>query len=127
MSTRKILLEAALVGVLGVAFAFLANQISPRGLNPARNYFPGGDKPSPAPPPPAAPPAAPGGTNLRLPPSVRLRLAQGAAGKETACISWNAPRWKNFSTTRAWQQNVIMFVDARDEDDYQAGPHPGRL
>jgi len=38
----RILLEAATVAVTGIAFAFAANQISPRGLALARNYFPTG-------------------------------------------------------------------------------------
>ena len=38
----RVLLEAALVAVVGAAFAFAANRISPRGLALARNYFPTG-------------------------------------------------------------------------------------
>ena len=38
----KILWEAALAALLGSAFAFAANQISPRGLTLTHDYFPAG-------------------------------------------------------------------------------------
>ena len=45
----KILLEALVVLVVGIALALVANQISPRGLVLTRNYFPAGaGKPMPA-------------------------------------------------------------------------------
>src|SRR6266404_3130758 len=38
---KRVFLEALAIAVLGLAFALVANLVSPRGLSLARNYFPG--------------------------------------------------------------------------------------
>jgi len=46
---KKVLLEAALVGLVGAALAFVANGLSPQGLKLGRDYFPGASKAGSAP------------------------------------------------------------------------------
>jgi rhodanese-related sulfurtransferase len=109
------------VGVIGVAFAFLANQLSPRGLNPAMNYFPGDAKPSTV-PAPAVPPLTSGGTNVPAPSSADA-LAARLKGNGLQLLD-RAGVEKLFHDPRR-QENLIMFIDARDEDHYQEGHIPG--
>ena len=124
---QRTLLEGALVAVMGVAFAFAANAISPRGLALARNYFPGAPTSSEAPVP---------GTNL--PPS--------AAAAKTNVVSTNAASPQALLAARLkaqglhlvasnqaaqlfrdprYEQGLIVFVDARDDQRYQEGHVPG--
>jgi rhodanese-related sulfurtransferase len=113
----KVLREAAWVGVLGVALAFLANQISPRGLSPARNYFPGDIKTSPLPTPPA-----PAGANAQ-PASPSEDLA--ARFKKNGLQLLDRGETEKLFRDPRLQENLIMFVDARDEDHYREGHIPG--
>ncbi len=41
---KRVLLEAVLVAAIGTALAFVANALSPRGLNLTRDYFPGSNQ-----------------------------------------------------------------------------------
>lgn len=88
------------VAVAGVAFAFLANQISPRGLKLTRNYS-------------GTPPAQPSGESVedRLK-AQRLHLIKRPEVEQL----FHDPRR---------EQNAILFIDARDEEDYQKGHIPG--
>jgi rhodanese-related sulfurtransferase len=105
----SLLLEALAVAVAGAAFAFLANQFSPRGLNLARNYFPGG-----------GPPAAPAAAHAPPPaPSLAARLQEKGLHlieRDQAEQLFRDPRFL---------QNAILFIDARDEDHYREGHIPG--
>jgi rhodanese-related sulfurtransferase len=116
--------EAALVGVFGVAFAFLANQLSPLGLNPARNYFPGDSAPSTVPAPAPAPPQPSGGSNAAAPapsPAEALAARLQANGLH---LTNRAGAEQLFRDPRR-EQNLIIFVDARDDGRYQEGHIPG--
>ena len=102
---RKVLLEAAIVAVLGVAFAFLANQLSPRGLSPAMNYFPGDASAQPPPPSPAE--------------LLKERIkTNGLQFLDRAGVE------KLFHDPRR-QEDLIMFIDARDPDHFEQGHIPG--
>jgi len=116
----RILREAVLVGALGVGLAFLANQLSPRGLNPFINYSPGRARASAVPRPAIAPSGASGATNASSPAALlAARLKEnGLHLLERAEVE------KLFHDPRA-QQDAIMFIDARDEDDYGKGHIPG--
>jgi rhodanese-related sulfurtransferase len=100
----KIFLEALFVTATGVIFAFAANRISPQGLALARNYFPVGDS-SPATAVMNANPAA----------QIKENGLQSVDGGQTANLFRN-PRFK---------QNIVVFIDARDEPHYQEGHVPG--
>jgi len=106
----NLLREALVVAVIGAMAAFLANQLSPRGLKLSRNYFPGGTAPLTA-----QPARAQNGTNSPLAARLQangLRLAARARAEQL------------FQDPRR-QHNLVLFVDARDEDDYQQGHIPG--
>ena len=116
----KILLEALAVLAAGIAVALTANQISPRGLVLARNYFPAGVK---APTPVAAGAGLPRNTTnvIVLSPAQLLaaRLKEQGLqlmdGRETAQL-FHDPRF---------QPGRVVFVDARDEPHYREGHIPG--
>ena len=112
---RSILGEALVVLLACVAFAVIANQLSPRGLNLSRNYFP-----------------AAAGTNLTVvremaatvtnqPPSEHLRAELQAAGLQLA-VSNQVIAW--FADPRRLTGHIV-FIDARNEADYGQGHVPG--
>jgi rhodanese-related sulfurtransferase len=113
----RVLLEAALVAVVGAAFAFAANHISPRGLELARNYFPTGN-------------------NNVVPAFANAGLPAAAANANPAALSSAPIKEKGLQLIdgrRAVQlfhdshlkAGVIVFIDARDESHYQEGHIPG--
>lgn len=120
---RAVLLEAALLGVAGVALALAANALSPHGLRLTRNYFPGGT-PAAAPAPPTVP--TPGTTNAAptppaggVPDAVLQRLQQRGlqvVGSNDVVRLFRDPRY---------DQNLVVFIDARDDAHYTAGHIPG--
>jgi rhodanese-related sulfurtransferase len=112
------------VGVIGIAFAFLANQISPRGLNPAMNYFPGDTKLSTV-PAPAVPPSQPSGGSNPPPPAPSSADALAARLKENGLQLLDRAGAERLFHDPRRQENLIMFIDARDEDHYQEGHIPG--
>ena len=128
---RTALREALLVLLVGLIFALLANQVSPRGLTLSRNYFPAGHRAvPPAQPTPSTQtnttrPAAPLQTPPR-PPAARteqdtararllekgLNLVEGKAAQQL----YRDPQY---------EQELIVFVDARDDRHYSQGHIPG--
>jgi rhodanese-related sulfurtransferase len=115
-AVKKVLLEAALVVVIGAIFAFAANQVSPRGLALTRNYFPAGiNRPVPAARdvantnPPASSPAQ------LLAVRLKEQGLQWVDGHQAAQL-FHDPRFK---------QGSIAFIDARDEQHYREGHIPG--
>ena len=107
---RKVLLEALLAGVAGVALAFAANALSPRGLKLTRNYSPGGAL--------AASRVLPAGaTNATAILDAQLR-AEGLqlAGSNLVTQLFADPKK---------QQDLVVFIDARDDEHYQSGHIPG--
>ncbi len=122
---KKILIESLLVAALGLAVALVANALSPRGLQLTRNYFPE------APPAPvtvvpatgetngtASAPAntpAPGSTLAQLYARLTARGLQLAESNQVVQL-FNDPRRK---------QELVIFIDARRDDEYAAGHIPG--
>jgi rhodanese-related sulfurtransferase len=133
---KRVLGEALILALLGAALSFAANGLSPRGLKLARNYFP---KVVALPPVSTnASPVVPG-TNISLPnypvktngavisktnaPSpidlLRERLKPkgiGLVDSNQVVQLFHDPRLKS---------NLVVFVDARNDDHYQAGHVPG--
>lgn len=116
---KNVLLEAGLVATCGAALAFAANALSPRGLSLTRDNFP--------PLPHVAIPgsltnsagAATGGDAAEEQISLKARLeAEGLQlvdGKQAFQL-YQDPRYL---------QELVVFVDARSENTYQAGHIPG--
>ncbi len=101
---RIVLIEALLVAAVGGALGWFANAVSPRGIELGRNYFPG------------SPAAAPGAVG---PDAARDRLAAKglqALSHEGALALLEDPRVA---------RGEVLFVDARDDSQYQAGHIPG--
>lgn len=113
--SRNIVLEAMLVTVIGFVFAFAANQISPAGLKLARNYFPAEIAP-PAPEPRVAT------TNSMMPsPSQFLDAEIKQQGLQTV----DGDQTLRLLNDPLFKQGIIVFIDARDEQDYSEGHIPG--
>ncbi|HEY6166968.1 MAG TPA: rhodanese-like domain-containing protein [Verrucomicrobiae bacterium] len=119
-NTKTLLLEVAFVAAAGLIFALAANALSPRGLRLGRNYFPGGEKLSAAAQPvtnatasPAG--AAPGNATAATIQRLQQRGLQVIPHNEVAAL-FRDP---------SFQQGLVVFLDARDDDHYQAGHIPG--
>ena len=96
----------------GLVVALVANEISPRGLALGRNYFPQENA--------GSPPVT--GTNLlSLPPAQRLAAELKAKGLQSV----DADRATQLFRDPRFKQNVVVFIDARDEPHYLAGHIPG--
>jgi rhodanese-related sulfurtransferase len=119
----KVLAEAILVAVAGALVALAANRISPRGLSLARDYFPqvkpvSASAPADTNTSPAQTatnePAAPSETES---PIARLK----AKGLQVASFD----EVKKLLHDPGYQTGSIIFIDAREDEPYQAGHIPG--
>jgi rhodanese-related sulfurtransferase len=117
---KKVLQEGALVAVLGVSLAFAANALSPRGLLLSKNYFPGTrvTLATPAVGVTNATGAAPAKTNSPL---ELLSARLQADGLQLA----NSNLVVQFFHDPRREQDGIIFIDARNDEHYQAGHIPG--
>ena len=120
-AVRRILAEALLVGAIGAAFAFAANQISPLGLALTRDYFPSGTNHVVRPVAGARSQEAAGTNSAALSPAQFL----AAQIKERGLQLMDGPRVVQLFHDPRRQQDAIVFIDARDEAHYQQGHIPG--
>ena len=110
------------MAVIGAVFAFVANEISPRGLSLTRNYFPGSTRSSLPTVATAHPATGTGDTRIAVlsPPAlVAARLkAQGLQLIDSNQVVqlFRDPRY---------EQELVVFIDARDDRHYQEGHIPG--
>jgi rhodanese-related sulfurtransferase len=121
VAAGRIFLEAALVAVLGAAFAFAANQISPRGLALARDYFPAGTAASARPVAGGGLPAGAGTNSVALSPAQFLAAQMKAKGLQLLDDSQAARLFRD----PRFRQDIIVFIDARDEEHFLLGHIPG--
>jgi rhodanese-related sulfurtransferase len=121
VAVGKIFGEAALVAILGAAFAFGANQISPLGLALTRDYFPAGTAHVVRPVASDGLPRAAGTNSDVLSPAQFL----AAQMKEKGLQLMDGRQAAQFFHDPRFQQNLIVFIDARDETLYQQGHIPG--
>jgi rhodanese-related sulfurtransferase len=116
----RIFPETAFVMVVGIAFAFAANQISPRGLMVARNYFPTGTN-NVVRMASTVPHSGMADTNsAATPPTLQLAVQMKQVGLQ---LIDGARAVQLFRESHS--KPDIAFVDARDEEHYQAGHIPG--
>lgn len=102
------------MAAIGAGLAFAANAISPNGIKLSRNYFPG-DRTVVS----NAIPAAVGSNDVSQAEALSARLRQKGLtliGSREAAELFHDPRM---------QQNLVVFVDARDDAHYAAGHIPG--
>jgi rhodanese-related sulfurtransferase len=117
---KKVLFEAALVGAIGAVLALAANAVSPRGLALGRNYFPGGTNGLVSVPMIAPSSSGAAETNMV---SAEERLAAQLKDQGLELVV-RAQAVQLLHDPRV-QQGAIVFVDARDDERYQAGHIPG--
>ena len=121
---KRILIEALLVAVMGLGFALVANRVSPWGLTLTRDYFPGAAKGGSSRPATGQsnvsmvtnPTGASGLTDLEIVAAqLREKGLQPVDGQEAIQL-FRDPQY---------EQELIVFVDARDDRHYREGHIPG--
>jgi rhodanese-related sulfurtransferase len=122
-SAKVVLLEAVLVALAGLIFALAANALSPRGLRLSRNYFPGDGKS--ASPTRDAVGEAFRGTNeaVRTPTNLLEATFRRLQQRGLQPITSNDIVAAFRDVT--YEQGLTVFIDARDDQHYQAGHIPG--
>jgi rhodanese-related sulfurtransferase len=113
---KHILLEALLVSTVGASLAFAANRLSPRGLDLARNYFPEPSRATVSNPAPANAAATNAPSPLDLVKSKLLEAGLQLATTDDVKRLFRDPRR---------EQGLIVFLDAREDEPYEAGHIPG--
>ena len=107
------------MAVIGAALAFAANGLSPHRLDLTKDYFPGNKLTAPAPV---------AGTNLTgaagAPTNSPLELLSARFQKEGLQLAGSNQVIQLFRDPRREQDGVI-FIDARDDEQYRAGHIPG--
>jgi rhodanese-related sulfurtransferase len=115
---KRVLQEALLVGVVGGAFAFVANGLSPRGLYLAKNYFP----------------ATGGKSSLAQGTDKANSTAEGMAErfeKEGLQLADSSRTQQLFADSRrpfsdpSQAEGSVVFIDARNKEHYAEGHIPG--
>jgi rhodanese-related sulfurtransferase len=120
-STAAILLETVAVVAAAAIFAFAANALSPRGLKLARDYFPGSAGAShPAANIPPLDARHPASTNEV---SDAAEIVQRI--KEKGLQPINRAQTERLFRDPRYQQGLVAFIDARNEDDYARAHIPG--
>jgi rhodanese-related sulfurtransferase len=119
-TVARVLGEALVVALAAGAFAFCANEVSPRGLTLTRNYFPGGTNQTVAPLKISRAIASTSETNG---PPVADDTDQRLKDKGLHPIS-RADTLAIFHDAR-YQQGLIVFVDARNKAEFEDGHIPG--
>lgn len=119
---KGVLLEALVVAVIGAALAFAANALSPHRLKLTRDFFGANSRPVIAP--------APAGTNTTITAqngtnaaSSHELLAARLREKGISLVDSNQVI-QLFHDPRC-QQNLVLFVDAREDEHYRKGHIPG--
>jgi rhodanese-related sulfurtransferase len=116
----NIIKEALLVALMGAVLAFAANAFSPRGLKLSANYFPADNRSAQGMPNQAGP-VLPSVTNLDT--GVDPKLVQALQNNGLKLTSLKEAQ--AFYNDPARLQDQIIFIDARDDEHYQAGHIPG--
>jgi rhodanese-related sulfurtransferase len=116
----NILRESLAVLAVGIVLGLAANQISPRGLALARNYFPGdaGKPMSPA-------KGAVSRSDATNAPALSAAELLAARLKEQGLQLADSPTVRQLFQAPRFQQGKIVFIDARDEVRYREGHIPG--
>lgn len=117
---KRILVEGLLVAAFGAAFGLAANLVSPRGLSLSRNYFPDTGKP-------VTPPSSDGSQPMPGTNSAGQTSSETVAArlKEKGLQPIDGPEAMRLVRDPQYEQELIVFVDARDDRHYQEGHVPG--
>ena len=120
---KNVLLEAVLVGAAGLAMAFASNALSPRGLKLTRNYSPGKALAAALASRNAAD-ITEHGPGPRDASESEARIIEAQLRAEGLQLADGNQAAKLFADPRRGQ-DLVIFVDARDDDHYHAGHIPG--
>ena len=113
----RVVAEGLLVAVVGAVVALLANAVSPRGLKLSRNYFPGATRPTAI----TRPGTVSGAANTNLSP---FQLLAAHFREEGLQLADSNQVIRLFHDPRM-EQNLVVFIDARSDSEYQRGHIPG--
>jgi 3-mercaptopyruvate sulfurtransferase SseA len=116
--TKRVLIEALAVGLLGGLFAILANALSPHAFSMRNDYFAGDSARSTY---TAFTNAHPALNTNNLSPFERLAAEFQAKGLQLADSNQVISLFRDPRR----EQNLVVFVDARGEDDFHGGHVPG--
>jgi rhodanese-related sulfurtransferase len=116
---NRVLQEAVVVALIGAALAFTANALSPRGLKLSRNYFPATRLVAPA------PSAGANGTAAIVPGTNSPRERLSAQLRENGLQLADSNKVIQLFRDPRREQEGIIFIDARDDEQYGAGHIPG--
>src|SRR5881296_2609904 len=130
---KRVLLEALSVAALGLAFALVANAISPRGLSLTRNYFPKAGRaavnPRLTPPREGSNTVTSAGgqasVSARSTASVAVRDPVAAHLREEGLQPIDRKETEQLFRDPQFEQGLTVFVDARNDEHYQQGHIPG--
>ena len=119
---KRVLFEALVVFTAGLVFALVANLASPRGLSLTRNYFPGPNTSEIGP-----------GANSNLTVTAQKTDPVSHATWETVSARLRGKGLQPIDSKEAielfrdpqYEQEMTVFVDARDDRHYQEGHVPG--
>ncbi|MBI4580119.1 MAG: rhodanese-like domain-containing protein [Planctomycetes bacterium] len=129
--TKRVILEAVLIAVVGVVVALSANAANPHGLALGTDYF--APLRAKAKSPPASAPAAITATQAATAPTVTAKTATDEAAEVKAILERLElhPIEHDEAVTLfrdpGYAQGLYLFIDARKDDEYQAGHVPGAL
>jgi len=121
---KRVLLEALIVAVIGLAFSLLANLASPRGLSITRNYFPGSK---------TAHGEIHGSGNSTVNPAASSTYGADPSAGEIVATHLKEKGLQPVDGREVWQlfqdpqyqMELIVFIDARDDRHYSEGHIPG--
>lgn len=119
---RRVLLEGVLVAMIGAAFALAVNEVSPRGLSLTRDYFPGAIRSLPATASATNRTSGAGQTNAHATSSMDLLSARL---KTKGLLLVGSNQVTQFFRNPRYEQELVIFIDARDDRHYQEGHVPG--
>ena len=133
-NSKNVLSETLILLGLGLLLALAANFLSPRGLSLTRNYFPSSlGQPSLSPAnttnlltptlaSTASNPAA--GGSLSPPPDAAAAASAAARLQAKGLRPLSGPETLALFKDPGYQQELVVFVDARDDRHYEAGHIP---
>ena len=121
---KRVLVEALVVSVMGLAVALVANLISPRGLSLTRNYFPSGG---------STPAKIDFVANSNLSAADQVTNAATGAAEGIAVARLQEKGLRPITGREAlelfrnpqYDLELIVFIDARDDRHYEEGHIPG--
>ena len=116
---RIVLIEAVAIGIAGAVLGFAANSVSPRGLKLWRDYFPGAIRPGEF--------TVSGPTNVAGKGTVTTNVTELVAArlKAKGLTALGLEQVKQLFNDTRRTTGLVVFVDARDENQYVAGHIPG--